>query len=131
MSDKILLVTPPDDVHLDGIRLLLVNLDEEQNQIVSQSLLSITSNDNIISYVWKTGNPIPWFLNVKNQSDLIIFNAQPDDSVDCEMINGYLAAQPNSYYFGNLRDLHFANDRVIYSSNELLNLLEKLAKQHG
>jgi hypothetical protein len=46
------------------------------------------------------------------------------------MITGYLAADPRSYYFGTLRDLHVANDRVILNSDEILNLLETIAKYH-
>jgi hypothetical protein len=40
MTDKILVVTPPDDTPLDGIRVLHVQLTEEQRQIVSSAMLN-------------------------------------------------------------------------------------------
>ena len=65
---------------------------------------------------------------MKSKSNLIIFNA--DSGPDSDIINGYIAADPRSYYFGTLRDLHVANDRVIINSDEILNLLETISKYH-
>ena len=48
-----------------------------------------------------------------------------------EMINGYLAADPRSNYFGYLRDLHLVNERVVYNSDEVLTLIEATAKHNG
>ena len=126
MTDKIIVVTPPDDILLDGPRLLLVNLDQEQLQAVSTAVMTLDIEDHtVITFVWKLGDSIEWMLNTKLKSKIIIFNA---DMLDNELINGYLLAQGNSYYFGNLKDLHMANDRAIYSVEEILILLEKVSK---
>ena len=129
MTDRILVITPPDDVPLQGIRILHVQLNEEQSSIVSNALMQINLPHNIINYVWKMGNRVDWLLDKTPKCDLIIFNAsgQPDPGLD--VILGWTAAQPQSYYFGNLKDLHLANDRAIYSVDELINLLEKIGKQ--
>jgi len=127
MTDKIIVVTPPDDIALDGIRILAVNLAQEQGQIISNALLQFDNfNFNIINYVWNTGNDIAWLLDKKIKSDLIIFNANVDDNT----ITGYLAAHSKSYYFGTLKDLHLANNRAIYTTEDVLNLLEINVKKH-
>ena len=127
MTDKILIVTSPDDVTLDGIRILAVNLTQEQGQIVSSALLQFDNfNVTITNYVWKTGNDTSWLIDKKFKSDVIIFNADDTNST----IVGYMAAQAKSYYFGTLKDLHLANNRTIYSADDILLLLEKIVKKH-
>jgi hypothetical protein len=128
MSDKILVVTAPDDTLLQGIRILHVELTEEQSHIVSTALLNCTLPHTIINYVWKMGDPITWLLDKHPKCDVILFNADVSNNGAIELIIGYIAAQSRSYYFGTLRDLHLANDRAIYNTNDILSLLEKDGK---
>jgi hypothetical protein len=123
MTDKILLVTAPDDSPIDGIRVLLVELTSDQSQIVSNALLTADTRYSIITYAWKMGDPIEWLIDKKTKSDIIIFNADTNSAV--ELIIGYIAAQPNSYYFGNLKSLAKANNSAIYTTDQILSLLEK------
>ena len=58
----------------------------------------------------------------KHKSDIIIFNADSDNDI----VVGYLAAQTNSYYFGNLKLLSTVNRSAIYNTDQLYDLLEKL-----
>jgi hypothetical protein len=127
MTDKILVITNPDDASLDGIRILAVNLTQEQGQIVSNALLQFDNfSINILNYVWKTSDSVAWLLDKKIKSDVIIFNADAEDNT----ITGYLSAQSKSYYFGTLKDLHLVNDRAIYSTEDVLTLLETMVKKH-
>ena len=128
MSDKILVVTAPDDSPIDGIRVLLVELNGEQSQVVSNALLTSDTKYSIITYAWKMGDSVEWLLDKKSKSDIIIFNADVQNNGAIELIIGYIAAQPQSYYFGTLRDLHLANNRAIYNTNDILSLLEKNGK---
>jgi hypothetical protein len=128
VTNKILVITPPDDTVLQGLRLTHVNLTNEQTAVVSQAILKNKLSHNVINYVWHTGNPVSWLLQMKSKSNLIIFNA--DSGLDSDMINGYIAADSRSYYFGTLRDLHVANDRVIINSDDILNLLETISKYY-
>jgi hypothetical protein len=128
VSDKILVVTAPDDSPIDGIRILLVELNGEQSQFVSNALLTSDTKYSIITYAWKMGDSIEWLLDKKIKSDIIIFNAGAQANGAIELIIGYIAAHPNSYYFGTLRDLHLVNDRAIYNTNDILSLLEKTGK---
>lgn len=122
MTDRILLVTPPDDINLDGLRILLVDLDHTQSNIVSEALKNISFNQSIIGYVWKNNDDIDWLLDKKHKSRFIIFNADSQN----EIITGYMAAQKNSYYFGKLRCLSEANDKTLYEANTILDILEKV-----
>jgi hypothetical protein len=130
MTDRILVVTPPDDILLSGIRILHVELNEIQSQTVSAALLNFVSKQAVINYVWKMGSPVEWLLDKIAKSDIVIFNASASNNGAIEILIGWTAAQPHSYYFGNLRDLHKANDRAIYSVEDLTNLLEKVDKKH-
>lgn len=124
MSEKILIVTPPDDCLLDGIRILLFNLTDEQSAIVSTALMTADVPFSLINYIWKSGNDKRWLFDKAAKADLIIFST--DDLQQEDLIIGYFAAKPNSYYFGHLRDLHYVNDRAIYSCEDLKILLEKI-----
>lgn len=130
MTDRILVVTPPDDTLLDGIRIAHVNLNEEQSAVVSLALMNSSLPHTIINYVWKMGNPVTWLLDKISKSDLIIFNADGPMDPGREIIIGWTAAQPQSYYFGTLKDLHLANNRAIYTTEDVLNLLEIIVKKH-
>jgi hypothetical protein len=127
MTDKIIVVTPPDDILLDGPRLLLVNLNQEQLQAVSTAVMTLDiENHTVITFVWKLGDSVEWMLNTKLKSKIIIFNADMLGNESGDLINGYLLAQGNSYYFGNLKDLHMANNRVLYNSDDVKILLERI-----
>jgi hypothetical protein len=119
MKDKLLLVTAPDDVLLDGFRILLFDLSVDQKDIVSRALTRIKQTDLVIVYIWNTGNPYEWMLDKKLKSDLIIFSSGHLD----EMTTGYLAAQRNSYYFGNIRNLTLVNKKVIYTQDDCLDII--------
>jgi hypothetical protein len=130
MTDKILIVTEPDDTLLQGIRILHVQLAEEQSTIVSNALLQTTLPHTVINYVWKMGNRIDWLLDKIPKCDIILFNANCPPNGAIELIIGWVAAQPNSYYFGILKDLHMANNRAILNSDQIITLLGTAAKQH-
>ena len=49
MTDKVLLVTAPDDTPIDAIRILLVDLVPEHTQMISDALNEFTSIPNIVT----------------------------------------------------------------------------------
>ncbi len=110
--NNITLVTAPDDILLDAFRILCVNLTVDQTQFLSDMVTDMDEMVDSVVYVWNEGEDEKWLFDKKTKSDLIIFNA----STDCGEINGYLAAQPNSFYFGPLRNLHHVNNRDIYDA---------------
>lgn len=126
MTNKVIVVTSPDDVLLDGFRILLVNLSPEQGKIVSDALLHLDTSNTVIMYMWNN-DAVNWLLDKKTKSDLIIFNADSDNDI----LVGYLAAHPTAHYFGILKDLHQINNRAIYNVENVLTLLEEISKKHG
>ncbi len=120
MNNQVIIATYPDDILIDGFRLLTFDLTVEQSKLISDSLLEANFSDTVILYNWKFGENIDWLLDKKNKSDVIIFNA---DSIDQTLV-GYLAAQKNSYFMGTLKSLGLVNKKAIYSSEDLKTLLD-------
>ncbi len=120
MNNQVIIATYPDDILIDGFRLLTFDLTVEQSKLISDSLLEANFSDTVILYNWKFGENIDWLLDKKNKSDVIIFNA---DSIDQTLV-GYLAAQKNSYFMGTLKSLGSVNKKAIYSSEDLKTLLD-------
>lgn len=120
MIDQVLIVTEPDDTLLDSYRLLLVDLTPFQSQVVSASLLAMRLPCRVVLYSWNSINTVEWLLDKKTKCGLIVFNADSDNSA----VVGYLAAQPNSYYFGNLKSLASINNSQLYAQQDCQQLLE-------
>lgn len=108
--NRITLITEPDDLARDAFRILCVDLNTDQTQIVSDSLTAVENELECVVYVWNSNDSDTWLFDKKQKSNLIIFNAC---SYNSELV-GYLAAQPNSLYFGPLKFLSHINDRDIY-----------------
>jgi hypothetical protein len=122
MTDKVLLVTAPDDSPIDAIRILLVDLTQDHTQLISDAINQFTSIPNIVAYIWHPSDPTDWLLDKKHKSHAVVFNA------DCEnhIITGYMAAQSNSHYFGTLKTLRNVNNNAIYNVNDCVNLINNL-----
>lgn len=126
MTDKVYLVTAPDDMLLDGTRILLVDLTAEHTQLVSTALTGFDSIPDVIAYVWKMGDSTDWLLDKKHKSQLIIFNADSEN----QTITGYLAAQQNSHYFGTLKSIQNANKSAIYTTDDCVTIIDKALRNY-
>lgn len=127
MTDKVLIVTPPDDIQRDGVRVLLVDLTIEQMGVLSEAILKTSKLEypNVVVYNCQSDD-IDWLLDKKIKSNVIVFNADSEN----DLIVGYLAAQPNSYYFGTLKSLQNINKSAIYNTDQAIDLLEKMLIQY-
>lgn len=108
--NKLILVTAPDDVSYDAVRILLVGLTEEKTTIVSSALQRLEDIPNVVVYVWNQGDSLEWLFDKKQKSCLTIFNAEFENR---ELV-GYFSAQSNSHYIGTLSTLNVVNNRAIY-----------------
>lgn len=124
MADKVLVVTSPDDVLLDAYRILVVGLNPEQSKVISDTLLKIKYSGNVVLYLWDSGDA-DWLLDKKHKSDLIIFNADHEN----QALVGFMTAQKNAHYFGQLKFLASANAKAIYASEDLEQLLTLIFEQ--
>lgn len=121
IDQSIIVVTPPDDIVLDAVRILGVNLDHNHTGVISDGLKELEFSDSILIYLWKQGDDFDWFVDKKIKSDIIIFNADIDDS-----LAGYLAGQKKSFYFGNLKYLNKFNNRCLYNKYDFMKLINKI-----
>ena len=117
--NKVTVVTPPDDILQDGVRVLTYDLTPIQNDLVSQAIRDI-QND-IIVYIAKSQDDVKWTLDKKQKCSIIIINAESEN----QTMVGYLAAQPNSYYIGNLRSLKDVNIRELNSIESIKQIMEE------
>lgn len=127
MTEQVLIATDPDDVVLDGFRVLLADLTPEQSQVISASLLNTSLSQRVILYSWNSNDSVEWLLDKKTKCNLIVFNADSQNDI----IAGYLAAHANSYYFGNLKLLAGANNSRLYSQEDCEELLEYTIIKYG
>ena len=120
MTSRVLVVTHPDDVADDGVRLLLVDLTSEQLQTVSNVLTQLTTDSAIITYIWRSSISTDWLLDKKQKSHWIIYNAESTD----QAVVGYLTAQRNASYFGTLMSLKGVNKSAILSVDQCQTIIE-------
>ncbi len=108
MND-ITLITPPDDILIDGFRILLVDVSRDQSGLITEVLKNLEKNVTVIIYVWTPNQTVEWLIDKKQKSDIIIFNAESEN----REIVGYMSAQNNAYYMGTLRPFEITNNRAI------------------
>lgn len=121
MTDRIVIVTPPDDIFQPGFRILTVNLSIDQLDQVSSSIKELETDVDVIVYVWKTGSDITWLLDKIYKSNSIIFNADDSD----QTLVGFLAGQRRSAYFGELKTIKEVNNSVVYDSTQCTEFLDR------
>lgn len=117
--NKVTIVTPPDDILQDGVRVLTYDLNSTQNDIVSQAIRDVQKD--IIVYIAKATDTVQWTLDKKQKCSILILNAESEN----QTMVGYLAAQPNSYYLGNLKSLKDVNTRELTSIESIKQLMEE------
>lgn len=122
MNNKITIITTPDDILQDGIRILVCGLKEEQSTLVSSIIYNLKDYKPTIIYVSNGQNDTEWLLDKKQKCSIIVYNAEMED----QTMVGYLAAQSNSYYFGELRSLTSVNKNKINNKEQLTKIMEDL-----
>jgi hypothetical protein len=127
MSDKIFLITYPDDCFEEGIRIFTFDLDENQSSMLSRCLSGFTTIPTTIIYDSKDLSNDRWNIDKIQKSDLIFFNAE---SIYQNLV-GYLCSKMNSYYFGQLKGLSLLNKSVIFDEHQLKEILERRFDIYG
>jgi hypothetical protein len=119
MNGKITLVSAPDDVLEDGIRILTYGLTSDQSFLLS-SVLKDLEDVTLVCYIANGLESEQWTLDKKQKSSIIILNAEYEN----QTMVGYLAAQQSSYYFGNLLSIMYVNKNKIESKEQLKQIME-------
>lgn len=119
--NKVFLVTAPDDVTYDSKKIICVGLDENQREIVSQTLQRFESLPTTVLYVWNNHESQEWLLDKKQKCDLILFNANNEDKA----LVGYFAAHDKAYYMGELGILSTVTNRIIHDTDQCYDLIKE------
>jgi len=118
---SISIITAPDDLLIDGTRILLYDLTPDQSNMVSNCIKNLNGDGKLLVYMSNHGDDVKWTIDKKQKSSIIIYNA---DSNNQTMV-GYLSAHKNSYYVGELRDLSIINDSYL-DENKLKQIMEDI-----
>ena len=100
----------------------MCGLKEEQSTLVSSIIYNLKDYKPTIIYVSNGQNDTEWLLDKKQKCSIIVYNAEMED----QTMVGYLAAQSNSYYFGELRSLTSVNKNKINNKEQLTKIMEDL-----
>ena len=126
IKNKITLVTPPDDVLFDAVRILVFDLSTAHTQLISSVLYNMDSIPNTVIYVCNGQDNSKWVLDKKQKCSIIIYNADSDN----QTMVGYMAAQSNAYHFGNLKSLSAINNKII-SKEQIEMIMEDQYKKYA
>jgi len=127
MTNKVTLVSPPDDIYDDALRILLVDLTVPQTQIISDALNAVNLPVNIVIYVWTNHDTIEWLADKKHKCHSIVFNAE---SLNTEIV-GYMSAQINSSYIGVLKSLRPFNKNAVTDLDQCIELFEHIIADYS
>jgi len=119
VKNRITIITPPDDISQDGVRILVYGCTKEQTLLISSVIYQLEECKPTIIYVSNGQEDSEWALDKKLKCSIIIFNAEADD----QTMIGYLTAQSNSYYFGQLRTLKGVNNNRIDTEEQLTTII--------
>ena len=126
-NNKITLVTFPDDVLHDGVRILIFDLTPAHTQLISGVLYNMKEIQNTVIYVSNGQDDTQWALDKKQKCSIILYNAESQN----QTMLGYLTAQSNSYYFGELKTLSSVNNNKIISKEQIEMIMEDQYKKYA
>jgi hypothetical protein len=121
VSSKIFVITDPDDVEYDALRIVAVDLAPEQSYSLSEVLKTIQTNRDINLYVYSNLDDVAWLIDKSNKADYIFANPQSDD----QQIVGYIASKRQSYFFGDTKITKALNKRSVLSHEHITEILRK------
>lgn len=124
--NKVFLVTAPDDVTYDSVKIICVGLSDPQREIVSQTLQRFQTVPTTVVYVWNNGDSHTWLFDKKQKCDLILFNAENEDKA----LVGYFAAHNKAYYFGEIGVYSQITNRIIHDTDQCHELIKEIVKIH-
>ena len=121
MSSKIFVITSPDDVEYDALRIVAVDLAPEQSHLLSEVLKTIKVDRDINLYVYSNLDDASWLIDKSNKADYIFANPLSDD----QQIVGYIASKRQSHFFGETKITKALNKRSVLSQEHIIEILRK------
>jgi len=98
---KIIIITPPSQLHNQNISFCLINIDEKSKNEFAEQLNKHILNEDINVYVWDEAQAKDdhiWLLNACRSSTYIIIDMETITN-QLAILSGYILTLPNTYYF--------------------------------
>ena len=119
MTSKIFVITAPDDVDYDALRIVSADLTPEQSQMLSNVLKNISLDRDINLYVHSNSDDYQWVIDKSGKADLIFGNTVSDD----QQIVGFLASKRQSHFFGDSKLTKSLNKKSIFSEEQIAQII--------
>lgn len=126
MTNNVTIITDPDDILIEGVRILLVDLTPDQSEFISTSLFQLEDFPTTVIYSWKLGDGIPWLFDKFYKSSIVFFNAESFN----QTLVGFFAGKSHAFYFGTLQSLNQVNTREISNIDQSIAILTKLFENY-
>ena len=78
VKNRITIITPPDDIAQDGVRILVYGCTKEQTLLISSVIYQLEECKPTIIYVSNGQNDSEWALDKKLKCSIIVFNAEAE-----------------------------------------------------
>jgi hypothetical protein len=97
MQAKITLITPPDFFENGNTSILLVNMDEKEQDVITKWLSEKGDLGDINIYLYNGEPNISWFLYAANRCEYKYMNLDHVNYMT-QWITGYIMSKPNVFY---------------------------------
>ena len=115
MNRKISLITAPDDLEFDAIRILAVCLSPDQSNTLSDVLKVLEVEKDINLYIYNHADDLYWLVDKAHKADIIFVNG----ALENQKVAGWLASKRQSCFFDDA-PLHKAlNNTIVYSKEQI------------
>ena len=115
------MITDPDDVEYDALRIVAVDLAPDQSHSLSEVLKTIQIDKDINLYVYSNSDDIAWLIDKSIKADYIFANPQSDD----QHLVGYIASKRQSHFFGETKITKALNKKSVLSQDHIVEILRK------
>ena len=121
MNSKIVLITAPDDVEYDALKIAAVDLAPEQSESLSQVVKNLDIDRDINLYVYNLWDDLKWIIDKSSKADIVFANAGSDN----QQLLGFLASKRHTHLFGESALGKALNKEPVFSQQQLEHILGK------
>lgn len=121
MNSKIVLITAPDDVEYDALKIAAVDLAPEQSEALSQVVKLIDIDRDINLYVYNLWDDLKWIIDKASKADIVFANAGSDN----QQLIGFLASKRHTHLFGESTLSKALNKEPVFSQEQIEHIIGK------
>jgi hypothetical protein len=97
MKNKITLVTPPDFFENDNYSILLIDIDDQDQEIISQWLANSQIDQHINIYFYMGETNVDWLLYALSRADATFIDVDNLGSISSRL-GGYILGKKHTFY---------------------------------